>query len=113
MDALLAELKRIEKEIEMFSSRTAKDVSNLVTVMSDIEDDSDAITKKIECIDEQMEFLAKENKAFQVLLTENSEKLKKLQAEKDEMDQMIDSEIRRFNFCSKQNIRKNQKLLAI
>ena len=101
----MAELKRIEKEIEMFSSRTAKDVSNLVTVMSDIEDDSDAITKKIECIDEQMEFLAKEKKAFQLSLKENSEKLEKLQAEKDEMDQMTDREIRRFHFCFKQKIK--------
>ena len=64
MDALLAKGQRIEMEIEEFSSRTAKDVASLVTKMSDIEDDSDKITKKIECIDEEIVSLSREKKAF-------------------------------------------------
>ena len=98
MDALAAEARRIEKEIEEFSSRTAKDVARLVTVMSDIEDDSGNITKKIESIDEEIFSLAREKKAFRELLTENKGKLEKLQTKKDEMDQMIDREMKRFNF---------------
>ena len=98
MDALLAEGQRIEEEIEEFSSRAAKDVASLVTEMSDIEDDSDRITKKIESIDEEIFSLAREKKAFRELLTENKGKLEKLQTKKDEMDQMIDREMKRFNF---------------
>ena len=98
MDALLAEGQRIEMEIEEFSSRTAKDVASLVTEMSDIEDDSDKITKKIESIDEEIFSLVREKKAFRELLTENKGKLEKLQTKKDEMDHMIDSEMKRFNF---------------
>ena len=96
MDALLAEGQRIEMEIEEFSSRTAKDVASLVTEMSDIEDDSDKINKKIKCIDEEIVSLSGEKKAFCELLTENKGKLEKLQTKKDEMDQRIDSEMKRF-----------------
>ena len=97
MDALLTEVKRIEKEIEEFSSKTAKNVASLVTEMSDIEDDSGKITKKIARIDEQIESLVKEKEAFQLLVTENKGKLEKLQAKKDEMDQMTDIKMRRFD----------------
>ena len=96
MDALAAEAQRIEEEIEEFSSRTAKDVARLVTVMSDIEDDSGNITKKIESINEEIESLVKEKKTFEVLLTENTGKLEKLRAKKGEMDQMTDTQMRRF-----------------
>ena len=96
MDALLAEGQRIEMEIEHFSSRTAKDVASLLTEMSDIEDDSAKITKKIECIDEEIVSLSREKKAFCELLTENKGKLEKLQTKKDEMDQRIDSKMKRF-----------------
>ena len=94
MDALLAEGQRIEMEIEEFSSRTAKDVASLVTEMSDIEDDSVKITKKIECIDEEIVSLSREKRAFCELLTETW--LEKLQTKKGEMDQRIDSEMKRF-----------------
>ena len=96
MDALAEEARRIEEEIEEFSSRTAKDVARLVTVMSDIEDDSGNITKKIESINEEIESLVKEKKTFEVLLTENTGKLEKLRAKKVEVDQMTDTEMRRF-----------------
>ena len=63
----MAEGERIEEEIEEFSSRAAKDVASLVTEMSDIEDDSDRITKKIESIDEEIFSLAREKKIFRVV----------------------------------------------
>ena len=93
----MAEGRRLEEEIEEFSLRTAKDVSSLVTAMSNIEDDSDKITKEIECIGEKIFSLVREKKEFRELLSENKGKLEKLQAKKDEMDRMIDSEMKRFN----------------
>ena len=97
MDALSAEAQRIEEEIEEFSLRTARNVASLVTTMSDIEDESGNITKKKKLIEEQIESLLNEKKTFELLLRENKEKLEKLQAKKDEMDQMTDSKIKRFN----------------
>ena len=93
----MSEVKRIEKEIEQFSSKTAKDVASLVTAMSYIEDDSDKITKKIQCIDEQIESLIRERKTCCELVTRNKGKLEKLQAKKDGMDQMTDVEMMRFD----------------
>ena len=98
MDALSAEARRIEEEIEEFSLRTARNVASLLTTMSDIEDESANITKKKKFIEEQIESLLNEKKTFELLLRENKEKLEKLQAKKDEMDQMTDSKIRRFEF---------------
>ena len=109
MDALSAEAQRIEEEIEEFSSRTAKDVARLVTVISEIEDDSENITKKMKCINEEIESLVKKKKKFQVLLTENTGKLEKLQAKKVEMDLMTDSEMRRFDFKKNLNHKSEEK----
>ena len=102
MDALSAEARRIEEEIEEFSLRTARNVASLLTTMSDIEDESANITKKKKFIEEQIESLLNEKKTFELLLRENKEKLEKLQAKKDEMDQMTDSKIRRFEFFNLQ-----------
>lgn len=94
MDALSTEARRIEEEIEEFSSKTAKEVASLVTKMSDIEDESADIAKKKESVEQQIESLVNEKKTFELLLGENKEKLEKLQAKKDKMDQMTDIKIR-------------------
>ena len=46
MDALKAEARKIEEEMEEFSSRTAKEVASLVTAISNIEDESEKMRKR-------------------------------------------------------------------
>ena len=84
MDALSAEARRIEEEIEEFSSKTAKEVASLVTAMSNIEDESADIAKKKESVEQQIESLVNEKKTFELLLGENKEKLENLEEEDQE-----------------------------
>ena len=51
MEALKAEARKIEAEIEAFSCRTAKEVADLMTAISDIEDESDNMVKREKNID--------------------------------------------------------------
>ena len=50
MDALRAEAQKIAKEIEEFTSRTAKEVAALVTTISTLEDDNDKMVKRVTCM---------------------------------------------------------------
>ena len=47
MDALKAEAQKIAKEIEEFTSRTAKEVAALVIIISSTEDDNDKMAKRV------------------------------------------------------------------
>ena len=64
MDALKAEARKIEAEIEEFSSRTAKEVADLLTVISNVEDESDRMIKRERYIDAEVETLLKEKEAI-------------------------------------------------
>ena len=88
MEALKSEAHRIEKEIEEFSSRTAKEVASLVTEISSIEDESHKMKKRVKCINSDVETLINEKEEIELCLTVNEERLKKLQAKKNKMDEM-------------------------
>ena len=96
MDALKAEARKIEEEMEEFSSRTAKEVASLVTSISNIEDESEKMKKRAKCINSEVETLIHEKKAIKASLAENDEKLKELLAKKNEMDEMVDIEMKKF-----------------
>ena len=96
MDALKAEARRIEEEVEEFSSRTAKDVATLVTAISSIEDESHKMKKRVKCIDSEVKTLIHEKEAIKLSLAENDEQLKELVARKKEMDEMTDIEMKKF-----------------
>ena len=96
MDALKAEARKIEAEIEAFSSRTAKEVADLLTAISNVEDESDRMTKRERYIDAEVETLLKEKTAIKLSLKENEEVLRSLSVKKIEMDKMIDAEMEKF-----------------
>ena len=96
MDALKAEARRIEEEIEEFSSRRAKEVASLVTAISSIEDESDKMKKRAKFIDSEVETLIREKEAIKVSLAENDERLKGLLSKKNEMDEMTDTEMNKL-----------------
>ena len=96
MDALKAEARKIEEEMEEFSSRTAKEVASLVTSISNIEDESEKMKKRAKCINSEVETLIHEKEAIKASLAENDEKLKELLAKKNEMDEMVDIEMKKF-----------------
>ena len=96
MDALKAEAQKIAKEIEEFSSRTAKEVAALVTTISSLEDDNDKMAKRVTWIDAEAEALAKEKEELKLALIENEERLKRFSQKKREMEEMIDHEMRKL-----------------
>ena len=96
MDALKAEAKKIEAEIEEFSRRTAKEVASLVTAISDIEDESDKMMKRERLVDAEIETLVKDKKAIKEVLNKNDKRLKELSVKKNQMDQKIDIEMKRL-----------------
>ena len=96
MEALAAEARKIEAEMEEFSRRTAKEVAGLVMAISEIEDESDKMIKREKNIDLEMGTLAKEKEAVQFSLRENDKRLKSLSSKKEEVDKMVDSEMKKF-----------------
>ena len=96
MEALAAEARKIEAEMEEFSRRTAKEVAGLVMAISEIEDESDEMIKRERNIDLEMGTLAKEKEAVQFSLRENDKRLKSLSSKKEEMDKMVDSEMKKL-----------------
>ena len=96
MDALKAEARRIEEEVEEFSSRTAKEVASIVTAISSIEDESHKMKKRVKCIDSEVEALINEKEGIELSLAENDERLRELGAKKDEMDEMVDIEMKKY-----------------
>ena len=96
MEALAAEARKIEAEMEEFSRRTAKEVAGLVMAISEIEDESDEMIKREKNIDLEMGTLAKEKEAVQFSLRENDKRLKSLSSKKEEMDKMVDSEMKKL-----------------
>ena len=77
MDALKAEAQKIAKEIEEFTSRTAKEVAALVITISALEDDNDKVAKRVTSIDAEAEALAREKAEIKLALIENEESLKR------------------------------------
>ena len=77
MEALAAEARKIEAEMEKFSRRTAKEVAGLVMAISEIEDESDEMIKREKNIDLEMGTLAKEKEAVQFSLKENDKRSRK------------------------------------
>ena len=96
MDALRAEAQKIAKEIEEFTSRTAKEVAALVTTISTLEDDNDKMLKRVTSIDAEAEALAKEKEEIKLALIENEERLKRFSQKKRGMEEMIDREMRKL-----------------
>ena len=96
MDALRAEAQKIAKEIEEFTSRTAKEVAALVITISNLEDDNDKMVKRVTCIDIEAGALAKEKEEIKLALIENEERLKRFSQKKREMEEMIDHEMRKL-----------------
>ena len=96
MEALAAEARKIEAEMEEFSRRTAKEVAGLVMAISEIEDESDEMIKREKNIDLEMGTLAKEKEAVQFSLRENDKRLKSLSSKKEEMDKVVDSEMKKL-----------------
>ena len=96
MEALAAEARKIEAEMEEFSRRTAKEVAGVVMAISEIEDESDEMIMREKNIDLEMGTLAKEKEAVQFSLRENDKRLKSLSSKKEEMDKMVDSEMKKF-----------------
>ena len=96
MDALKAEAHKIAAEIEEFSIRTAKEVAGLVTVISDIEDESDKMIKRERFIDAEIETLLKEKEEIKLSLKKKEETLKSLSVKKKKMDKMIDTEVAKY-----------------
>ena len=96
MNALKAEAQKIAKEIEEFTSRTAKEVAALVITISALEDDNDKMAKRVTCIDAEAEALAKEKEEIKLALIENEERLKRFSQKKREMEEMIDHEMRKL-----------------
>ena len=96
MDALRAEAQKIAKEIEEFTSRTAKEVAALVITISNLEDDNDKMVKRVTSIDVEDEALAKEKEEIKLALIENEERMKRFSEKKREMEEMIDHEMRKL-----------------
>ena len=96
MDALKAEARRIEEEVEEFSSRTAKEVASIVTAISSIEDESHKMKKRVKCIDSEVETLINEKEGIKLSLAENDDRLRELRAKKNEMDEMVDIEMKKY-----------------
>ena len=96
MDALKAEAQKIMVEIEEFTSNTAKEMAGLVQDISSIEDANDKMVKRVRCIDAEAETLAKEKEEIKLALIENDKRLETLSNKKKELEEMIDSEMRRL-----------------
>ena len=96
MDALKAEAHKIEAEIEEFSSRTAKEVASLVISMSEVEDENDKMIKRERFIDAEIETLVKEKEALRLSRQENEKRLENLSVKKNEMDKMVDAEMKKY-----------------
>ena len=86
MEALKAEARKIEAEIEEFTSRTATEVASLVTTISIKEDERDKMIKRDRCIDAEIETLLKEKETIKLSMKENDEILESLSVKKNEMD---------------------------
>jgi len=96
MDALKAEAQKIMVEIEEFTSRSAKEMAGLVKEISRIEDVNDKMVKRARCIDAEAETLAKEKEEIKLALIENDKRLERLSHKKKEMEEMMDSEMRKL-----------------
>ena len=96
MDALKAEAQKITVEIEEFTSRSAKEMAGLVKEISSIEDANDKMVKRARCIDAEAETLAKEKEEIKLALIENDKRLERLSHKKKEMEEMMDSEMRKL-----------------
>ena len=96
MDALKAEAQKITVEIEEFTSRSAKEMAGLVKEISSIEDANDKMAKRVRCIDAEAETLAKEKEEIKLTLIENDKRLEGLSHKKKEMEEMMDSEMRKL-----------------
>jgi len=96
MDALKAEAQKIMVEIEEFTSRSAKEMAGLVKEISSIEDANDKMVKRARCIDAEAETLAKEKEEIKLALIENDKRLERLSHKKKEMEEMMDSEMRKL-----------------
>jgi len=96
MDALKAEAQKIMVEIEEFTSRSAKEMAGLVKEISSIEDVNDKMVKRARCIDAEAETLAKEKEEIKLALIENDKRLERLSHKKKEMEEMMDSEMRKL-----------------
>jgi len=96
MNPIEVELKGIEEKFQKFSIEIAKEVSSIVTKITDVEEDSSWKAKRVLIIDEEIADLVKEKERLNEVLDKNSGMLNELNKRKGEVERKVDKEMSKF-----------------
>ena len=93
MEALKAEARKIQEEVEEVCNQAADHAVDLMFEDRGLEYEAQELIKRDMCIEEEIEFLANERDAINLALVENRKRSQNLAGEKEEMDQMVDEKL--------------------
>ena len=93
MEALKAEARKIQEEVEEVCNQAADHAVDLMFEDRDLEYEAQELIKRDMWLEEEIELIANEREAINLALVENRKRSQNLAGEKEEMDQMVDEKL--------------------
>ena len=93
MEALKAEARKIQEEVEEVCNQAADHAVDLMFEDRGLEYEAQELIKRDMWLDEEIELIANEREAINLALVENRKRSQNLAGEKEEMDQMVDEKL--------------------
>ena len=93
MEALKAEARKIQEEVEEVCNQAADHAVDLMFEDRGLEYEAQELIKRDMWLEEEIELIANEREAINLALVENRKRSQNLAGEKEEMDQMVDEKL--------------------
>ena len=93
MEALKAEARKIQEEVEEVCNQAADHAVDLMFEDRGLEYEAQELIKRDMWPEEEIELIANEREAINLALVENRKRSRNLAGEKEEMDQMVDEKL--------------------
>ena len=93
MEALKAEARKIQEEVEEVCNQAADHAVDLMFEDRGLEYEAQELIKRDMCLEEEEFILANAREAINLALVENRKRSQNLAGEKEEMDQMVDEKL--------------------
>ena len=93
MEALKAEARNIQEEVEEVCNQAADHAVDLMFEDRGLEYEAQELIKRDMWLEEEIELIANEREAINLALVENRKRSQNLAGEKEEMDQMVDEKL--------------------